>query len=147
MDKDRIKLLKWVSKTTIINVLLMIVCFGGILSIMLHSYGGGTDISEDVIGEWDCIQFYKNQKSFQVPDSQEVIVAIESNGKITLTGSANASIFRGATREGNYTIEGGSTLLVDMGDEMWTCSCVFTKDGLLRMTISEAEVVLYLKER
>lgn len=147
MNEDRIKLLKWISKTTIISVLLMIICFGGILSIMVYSYGGGTDISEEVIGKWDCIQFYKNQKSFQVPDSQEIVVAIESSGKITLTGSENASIFRGATREGNYTMEGGSTLLVDMGNERWTCSCVFTKDGLLRMTISEAEVVLYLKKR
>ena len=147
MNEDRIKLLKWVFKTTLISVFLMVICFGGILSIMMYSYDEGTDISEDVIGEWECIQFYKNQKSFQVPDSQEIVVTIESNGKITLMGSENASIFRGATREGNYAMEGGSTLLVDMGNEMWMCSCVFTKDGLLRMTISEAEVILYLKKR
>lgn len=147
MDKDRKKILKWVFKTTMVSVFLMIVCFGVILSIIIYFYEGGEDISEEIIGEWKCIQFYKNQKSFQVPDSQEIVVTIESNGKITLRGSANASIFRGAIREGNYTMENGNTMLVDMGKEIWTCTCLFTKDGLLRMTISEAEVILYLKKR
>ena len=137
---------KWVVKTTAFTVVLITVCFAIILGIMLSSYGGGTDISQDIIGTWDCIQFYKNQESFLVPESQSIVVKIDS-GSINLQGSKNASIFRGADRTGTYTVEGGSTLIVDMGGEMWTCSCVFTSDGLLRMTISEAEVVLYLQKR
>lgn len=113
---------------------------------MVSSYSGGTDISEEVLGIWDCVQFYKNQESFLVPDSQSIVVTIES-GSVRLQGSKNASIFRGADRTGTYSIEGGSTLLINMGDEIWTCSCEFTSDGLLRITISEAEVVLYLQKR
>ena len=137
---------KWIVKTTAFTVVVITVCFAVILGIMLSSYGGGTDISQDIIGTWDCIQFYKNQESFLVPESQSIVVKIDS-GSINLQGSKNASVFRGADRMGNYTVEGGSTLIVDMGGEMWTCACVFTTDGLLRMTISEAEVVLYLQKR
>lgn len=35
-------------------------------------------------------------------------------------------------------------MLIDMGDELWTCACVFTSDGLLRITIPEVKTVLYL---
>jgi len=137
---------KWIIKTTVFTVALISVCFVVILGIMLASYGGGTDISQDILGTWDCTQFYKNQESFLVPESQSIVVTIDS-GTINLQGSKNASIFRGANRNGTYTVEGGSTLIIDMGGEMWTCACVFTSDGLLRMTISEAEVVLYLEKR
>ncbi len=146
LKKDNNKMLKWVAKTTCINVLLVAVCFVSILAGMVVSYEGGEDISDAVIGNWKCVQFYKNQKSFQVPETQSINVSITDNGTVTLVGSKNASIFRGSTREGNYTIEGGSTLYIDMGNEVWTCACVFTQDGLLRMTISEAEMVLYLKK-
>ena len=134
---------KWIIQTTAFTVILISACFIVILGIMLSSYGGGTDISQDILGTWDCTQFYKNQESFLVPESQSIVVTIDS-GTINLQGSKNASIFRGANRNGTYTVEGGSTLIIDMGGEMWTCACVFTSDGLLRMTISEAEVVLYL---
>lgn len=144
--KERSSKLKWVVKTTLFTVAIITVCFGIILGIMVSSYSGGTDISEEVLGIWDCVQFYKNQESFLVPDSQSIVVTIES-GSVRLQGSKNASIFRGADRTGTYSIEGGSTLLINMGDEIWTCSCVFTSDGLLRITISEAEVVLYLQKR
>ena len=144
--KERNSKLKWVVKTTLFTVAIITVCFGIILGIMVSSYSGGTDISEEVLGIWDCVQFYKNQESFLVPDSQSIVVTIES-GSVRLQGSKNASIFRGADRTGTYSIEGGSTLLINMGDEFWTCSCVFTSDGLLRITISEAEVVLYLQKR
>lgn len=137
---------KWIVKTTIFTVALISICFVAILGIMLASYAGGTDISQDIIGTWDCTQFYKNQESFLVPESQSIVVTIGS-GTINLQGSKNASIFRGADRNGTYTVEGGSTLIIDMGGETWTCACVFTSDGLLRMTISEAEVVLYLEKR
>ena len=137
---------KWIIQTTAFTVILISVCFITILGIMLASYGGGTDISQDLLGTWKCTQFYKNQESFLVPESQSIVVTIDS-GTINLQGSKNASIFRGANRNGTYTVEGGSTLIIDMGGEMWTCACVFTSDGLLRMTISEAEVVLYLEKR
>lgn len=138
--------LAWITKTTAFTVALISICFSLILGIMIASYSGGTDISQDIIGTWDCTQFYKNQESFLVPDSQSIVVTIES-GTINLQGSKNANIFRGADRNGTYTVEGGSTLIIDMGGETWTCACVFTSDGLLRMTVSEAEVVLYLKKR
>ena len=137
--------IKWILKTTFFTVIIITICFGFILWTMIASYRGGTDISKDIIGKWDCVQFYKNQESFLVPDSQSIVVNIDS-GTVNLQGSKNANIFRGANRTGCYTVEGGSTLLIDMGGELWTCSCVFTSDGLLRMTISEAEVVLYLKK-
>ena len=108
----------WVTKTTLINVLLVAVCFIGILGVMLITYKSAPDLTKDIIGEWHCEQFYKNQESFQVPDSQQIVVTIRENGEITLTGSANASIFRNASRKGTYTVEGGSTLLIDMGDEL-----------------------------
>jgi len=145
--EERNRLVKWITKTTLINVLLVAVCFFGIIAVMLGTYKGSTDLTKDIIGTWDCEQFYKNQESFQVPDSQEIVVTINENGEITLTGSANASIFRNAARKGTYTIEGGSTMLIDMGEELWTCACVFTQDGLLRMTIPENKTVLYLKKR
>lgn len=145
--EERIGLLKWITKTTIINVLLVAVCFFGIVAVMIGTYKGSTDLTEDIIGVWDCDQFYKNQESFQVPNSQEIVITICEDGEITLTGSANASIFRNASRKGTYTVEGGSTLLIDMGEELWTCACVFTQDGLLRMTIPENKTVLYLKKR
>lgn len=140
------RILAWVSRTTLINVLLVAICFAGILTVMIFSYEGGEDLSEAVIGNWDCIQFYKNQKSFQVSETQSINIEIDDKGNIALTGSENASIFRGASRKGTYKLEGGNTLYVDMGNETWTCTCVFTQDGLLRMTISEAEMVLYLKK-
>lgn len=146
LKKDDNRILKWVAKTTCINVLLVAVCFVSILAGMVVSYEDGEDISDAVVGNWKCVQFYKNQKSFQVPETQSINVSITDEGKVTLVGSENASIFRGSIREGNYTIEGGSTLYIDMGNEVWTCACVFTQDGLLRMTISEAEMVLYLKK-
>ena len=145
--EERNRLVKWITKTTLINVLLVAVCFFGIIAVMLGTYKGSTDLTKDIIGTWDCEQFYKNQESFQVPDSQEIVITINENGEITLTGSANASIFRNASRKGTYTIEGGSTMLIDMGEELWTCACVFTQDGLLRMTIPENKTVLYLKKR
>ncbi len=138
--------LKWIVGTTLFTVAIVAACFFSILGIMIASYSGGTDISEDIIGTWDCVQFYKNQESFLVPDSQSIVVTIES-GSVRLQGSKNASIFRGADRTGLYSIEGSSTLLINMGSEQWTCSCVFTSDGLLKMTVSEAEVVLYLQKR
>lgn len=137
---------RWIVSTTLFTVVIIAICFCAILGIMIASYNGGSDVSEDIIGTWDCVQFYKNQESFLVPDSQSIVVTIES-GSVRLQGSKNASIFRGADRIGSYYIEGGSTLLVNMGNEQWTCSCVFSSDGLLRMTISEAEVVLYLQKR
>ena len=143
---DYKKIFKWVGKTTIVNVLLVVLCFLIILSGMILTYEGGEDVSEAIIGEWNCVQFYKNQKSFQVPKSQNITVTITSSGQVTLVGSDNASVFRGSTRQGTYTVEGGSTLLIDMGGETWTCQCVFTTDGLLRMTISEVEMILYLEK-
>lgn len=137
---------KWVAKTTVVNVLLVIVCFLIILVGMVLTYEGREDISQDVVGKWNCVQFYKNQKSFQVPDSQNISVTITSSGQVTLSGSDNASIFRGSMRQGTYTVDGGNTLLIDMGGEIWSCQCVFTSDGLLRMTISEVELVLYLEK-
>ena len=113
--KERSSKLKWVVKTTLFTVAIITVCFGIILGIMVSSYSGGTDISEEVLGIWDCVQFYKNQESFLVPDSQSIVVTIES-GSVRLQGSKNASIFRGADRTGTYSIEGGSTLLINMGD-------------------------------
>lgn len=145
-SSDYKKIYKWVRKTTIVNVLLVILCFSFILTSMVLTYESGDDISEAVIGEWNCVQFYKNQKSFQVPESQNITVTITSSGQVTLVGSDNASIFRSSTRQGTYTVEGGSTLLIDMGGETWTCQCVFTTDGLLRMTISEVEMILYLEK-
>lgn len=67
--KNKSNLFWWVAKTTLVNVLLVAICFAGILSAMLLSYEGGEDVSNEIIGRWDCIQFYKNQKSFQVPDT------------------------------------------------------------------------------
>ena len=116
--EGRHRLIGWVTKTTLINVLLVAVCFIGILGVMLITYKSAPDLTKDIIGEWHCEQFYKNQESFQVPDSQQIVVTIRENGEITLTGSANASIFRNASRKGTYTVEGGSTLLIDMGDEL-----------------------------
>lgn len=142
--EGRRELVGWVTKTTLINVLLVAVCFIGILGVMLITYKSAPDLTKDIIGEWHCEQFYKNQESFQVPDSQQIVVTIRENGEITLTGSANASIFRNASRKGTYIVEGGSTLRIDMGDELWTCACVFTSDRLLRITIPEVETVLYL---
>ena len=146
MNTNKGRILAWISKTTLINVLLVAICFAGILTVMVFSYEGGDDLSEAVIGNWNCVQFYKNQKSFQVPETQKITVQIDNEGNITLAGSENASIFRGALRKGTYKLEGGNTLYVDMGNENWTCVCVFTQDGLLRMTISEAEIVLYMKK-
>ena len=85
--------------------------------------------------------------SILIPDSQEVTVIIDEVGTIKIQGSSNASIFRGE-RAGTYTIEGGNIMMLDMGeDEKWTCSYVFTKDGLLRLTVPEMEVVLYLQRK
>ena len=95
--EERNRLVKWITKTTLINVLLVAVCFFGIIAVMLGTYKGSTDLTKDIIGTWDCEQFYKNQESFQVPDSQEIVITINENGEITLTGSANASIFRNAS--------------------------------------------------
>lgn len=144
-NNKRIKLIGWVAKTTLIIVALIAICFSLILGIMIKSYEGGVDVSKDIIGTWDCIQFYKNQKSFSVPDNQELIVTIDS-GNVKMHGSDNASILRGE-HSGTYTIEGGSVMIIQMGEESWSCSCVFTQDGLLRLTISEMQVVLYLEKR
>lgn len=147
MSKDNIKLIRWIAKTTLITVLLITACFSVILGIMIKAYQGGTDISRDIIGSWECVQFYKNQKSFLVPDTQEIIATIDDSGGVKLQGSSNASIFRG-DHTGTYTLEGGSVMLIDMGeDAQWSCPCVFTKDGLLRLTIPEMEVVLYLSKK
>ena len=143
--KNEIKLIGWVTKTTLILVALIAICFSIILGIMIASYKGGVDVSKDIIGTWDCVQFYKNQKSFTVPDNQEITVTIDS-GNVKMHGSDNASILRG-DHSGTYTIEGGSVLIVKMGEDSWSCSCVFTQDGLLRLTISEMQVVLYLEKR
>lgn len=143
--KNEIKLIGWVIKTTLILVALIAICFSIILGIMITSYKGGVDVSKDIIGTWDCVQFYKNQKSFTVPDNQEITVTIDS-GNVKMHGSDNASILRG-DHSGTYTIEGGSVLIVKMGEDSWSCSCVFTQDGLLRLTISEMQVVLYLEKR
>lgn len=146
MEKSRSrKIIGMVIRTTAILVALIAVCFSIILGIMIKSYKGGVAVSEDIIGTWDCVQFYKNQKSFSVPDNQELIVTIDS-GSVKMHGSDNASILRGE-HSGTYTIEGGSVLLVQMGEDIWSCSCVFTQDGLLRLTISEMQVVLYLEKR
>lgn len=147
MKSESVKLAKWITKTTLITVLLIAVCFSAILVIMIQSYGGGTDLSKDVIGDWNCVQFYKNQKSFLIPDNQEVTVKIDESGIIKIQGSNNASIFRG-DRAGTYTIDGGNILMLNMGEsENWACPCVFTKDGLLRLTVPEMEVVLYLQRK
>ena len=145
ITKNRIKLVGWITKTTLILVALITVCFSLILGIMIKSYKGGVDVSEDIFGTWDCVQFYKNQKSFIVPDNQELIVTIDS-GNVKMHGSENASILRG-DHSGTYAIEGGSVMNVQMGEDSWSCSCVFTQDGLLRLTISEMQVVLYLEKR
>lgn len=145
ITRTRIKLVGWITKTTLILVALIAVCFSIILGIMIKSYKGGVDVSEDIIGTWDCVQFYKNQKSFTVPDNQELIVTIDS-GNVKMHGSENASILRG-DHSGTYTIEGGSVMIIQMGEDSWSCSCVFTQDGLLRLTISEMQVVLYLEKR
>lgn len=120
------KILGWVTKTTMILVTLITVCFLVIMGIMVSSYNGGINVSEEIIGTWECVQFYKNQKSFSVPDNQEIIVIIDG-GNVTMHGSEDASILRGE-RSGTYTIEGGSVLLVKMGDDVWSCPCVFTQD-------------------
>ena len=147
MKSESVKLAKWITKTTLITVLLIAVCFSAILVIMIQSYEGGTDLSKDVIGDWNCVQFYKNQKSFLIPDNQEVTVKIDESGVIKIQGSNNASIFRGE-RAGTYTIDGGNILTLNMGEsENWACPCVFTKDGLLRLTVPEMEVVLYLQRK
>jgi len=145
ITRTRIKLVGWITKTTLILVALIAVCFSIILGIMIKSYKGGVDVSNDIIGTWDCVQFYKNQKSFTVPDNQELIVTIDS-GNVKMHGSDNASILRG-DHSGTYTIEGGSVMIIQMGEDSWSCSCVFTQDGLLRLTISEMQVVLYLEKR
>lgn len=139
------EIIGWVIKTTIVLVSLITVCFLVITGIMVSSYNGGIDVSEEIIGTWECVQFYKNQKSFSVPDNQEIIVTIDG-GNVKMHGSENASILRG-DRSGSYTIEGGSVLLVEMGKDTWSCPCVFTQDGLLRLTISEMQMVLYLEKR
>lgn len=144
-DDQNLKLALWVGKTTLVCVLLIAVCFAVILGIMIKSYNGGVDISESIVGTWDCIQFYKNQQSFQIPDNQEINVTIDSDN-VKIYGSSNASILRG-DRAGTYSIEGGSILVIKMGEDTWSCPCVFTKDGLLRLTIPEMEVVMYLKKR
>ena len=147
MKSESVKLAKWITKTTLITVLLIAVCFFAILIIMIKSYEGGADISKDIIGDWNCVQFYKNQKSFLIPDNQEITVKIDESGIIKIQGSNNASIFRGE-RVGSYTIDGGSVLMLNMGEsENWACPCVFTKDGLLRLTVPEMEVVLYLQRK
>ena len=147
MKSESVKLAKWITKTTLITVLLIAVCFSAILVIMIQSYEGGTDLSKDVIGDWNCVQFYKNQKSFLIPDNQEVTVKIDESGVIKIQGSNNASIFRGE-RAGTYTIDGGNILTLNMGEsENWACPCAFTKDGLLRLTVPEMEVVLYLQRK
>ena len=139
------KIIGWIAKTTIILIALIAVCFSIILGIMVKSYEGGVDVSEDIIGTWSCIQFYKNQKSFSVPDNQEIAVTIDGSN-VKMHGSENASILRGE-HSGTYTLEGGSVLIIKMGEDTWSCPCVFTKDGLLRLTISEMQVVLYLEKR
>ena len=147
MKVESVKLARWITKTTLITVLLITICFSVVLVIMIQSYRGGADLSKDIIGVWACEQFYKNQKSFLIPDSQEVTVIIDEVGTIKIQGSSNASIFRGE-RAGTYTIEGGNIMMLDMGEnEKWTCSYVFTKDGLLRLTVPEMEVVLYLQRK
>lgn len=148
MNQERLgstKIIGWIIKTTMVLVALITVCFLVIMGIMVSSYNGGNDVSEEIIGTWECVQFYKNQKSFSVPDNQEIIVIIDG-GNVTMHGSENASILRGE-RGGTYTIEGGSVLLVKMGDDVWSCQCMFTQDGLLRLTISEMQMVLYLEKR
>lgn len=144
-EKKKVKLIGWITKTTLILVALIAICFSIILGIMIKSYKGGVDVSNDIIGTWECVQFYKNQKSFTVPDNQELIVTIDS-GNVKMHGSENASILRG-DHSGTYTIEGGSVMIIQMGEDSWSCSCVFTQDGLLRLTISEMQVVLYLEKR
>ena len=138
------QLAKWVLSTTCFTVAIITVCFVAILAMMIFAYNGREDISSEIVGSWKCVQFYRNQESFQVPDSQRITVTI-GDKEILLQGSDNASIFRGADRHGTYEIEGGSTLLIDMGNALWTCNCVFTSDGLLRITISEEETILYLE--
>ena len=138
------QLAKWVLSTTCFTVAIITVCFVAILAMMIFAYNGREDISSEIVGSWKCVQFYRNQESFQVPDSQKITVII-SDEEVLLQGSDNASIFRGADRHGTYEIEGGSTLLIDMGNAIWTCNCVFTSDGLLRITISEEETILYLE--
>lgn len=138
------QLAKWIVATTCFTVTIITVCFAAILAMMIFTYGGREDISSDIMGFWRCVQFYRNQKSFQVSDSQRITVTIDDES-ILLQGSDNASIFRSADRRGTYKIEGGNTLLIDMGNETWTCDCVFTSDGLLRITIAEEETILYLE--
>lgn len=142
---SKYRIVGWTIKTTLVLVTLISVCFLVIMGIMVSSYNGGDDVSEEIIGTWECVQFYKNQKSFSVPDNQEIIVTIDG-GNVKMHGSENASILRG-DRSGTYTIEGGSVLLVKMGEDIWSCPCVFTQDGLLRLTISEMQMVLYLEKR
>ena len=145
MKLESVRLIKWVVKTTCITVSLIVLCFSAILIIMIKSYGGKIDISENIIGNWNCIQFYKNQKSFLIPDNQKITVVIEKDGNIKTQGSSNASIFRG-DRTGTYTMD-GNIITINMDEnESWSCPCVFTKDGLLRLTVPEMEVVLYLQK-
>lgn len=138
------QLAKWVLSTTCFTAAIITVCFVATLAMMIFTYSGREDISSEILGFWKCVQFYKNQKSFQVPDSQRITVTIDDE-EILLRGSDNASIFRSADRHGTYEIEGGSTLLIDMGNTTWTCNCVFTSDGLLRIAILEEETILYLE--
>ena len=143
--EDKKKILLWTFKTTLICVLLVSLCFAVILGIMFRSYDSSTNIDETIIGTWDCVQFYKNQKSFLVPENQEIVIFIES-GSVKMYGSSNASILRGE-RGGTYSIEGGNIMVITMGEDVMSCPCVFTNDGLLRLTIPEMEVVLYLERR
>lgn len=143
--EDKKKILFWTCKTTLICVLLVSVCFAVILGIMFKSYDSSTNIEESINGTWKCVQFYKNQKSFLVPDNQEIVISIEG-GSVKMYGSGNASILRGE-RGGTYTIEGGNIMVITMGEDTLSCPCVFTNDGLLRLTIPEMEVVLYLERR
>ena len=137
---------KWVIKTTVLTVMLITGCFLAILTVMVKYYQKGPDMLGDIIGRWECVQFYKNQKSFLIPKEQKIGIIIDGDGTIQIKGSDNASILRG-NRSGDYTIENGNILKLNMNeDDVWECPCVFTNDGLLRMTVPELEVILYLRK-
>lgn len=128
--------------TSVIILVVLLVCFAAIYTFMLAFCRNTEDYSEAILGKWTCIQYYTNN---QMSVCEEDLLNLEiSPNRMLYSGNVLKENF-----SGEYKITGGKVckLIQDSTGDNLTIYVEFNSRGHLKINIKEPNIILVLKQQ
>lgn len=131
-------MIKKIFITSSIILITLCICFAAIYGFMLSYCNNIEDYSDDIIGQWRCIQYYSNGQSVVCKDESVAELIVDETTFVLKCSEEFPSI------SSPMTALSGKTMRITSKKNDYTLYFDFNSKGQLKLTINEIDVVFIM---